>query len=136
MHKKGHLDFKMDMDLSEYIFIWLAANSCFREFGIIYFYLLFNTFLYLKCQKGLNGHNRFINGHDFFRKCFHLMGSNKLYYVDIIIFLIYYLIPLCLSNVKRPKNGHHGPKNGHFGFENHHGSFWKYFHLIGNKKLY
>ena len=84
----------------------------------------------------LNGHIRFINGHDFFRKCFHLMGSNKLYYVDIIIFLIYYLIPLCLSNVKRPKNGHHGPKNGHFGFENHHGSFWKYFHLIGSKKLY
>ena len=46
---------------------------------------------------------------------------------------LHYSLPSCLSNVK---NYHFGPKNGHFGFENGPGSFQKYFHLIGSKKLY
>ena len=69
-----------------------------------------------KPKMAIIGHFGFKNGHGSFRKYFHLIGSEKLYYGVWNYQLLNTFLFLSNVNKKKPKDGHFRLKNGHFKF--------------------
>ena len=125
-------DFKMALQLSENIFILMAAIYCTSNLPFNIFTVYVINFQSLKCRKGLKmailGINMAILGFKMANS--HLNGGTKLYQKLCFQPFSYIFNPFSVSQMLKR------PKNGHFLLENGPGALQKYFHLNVSNKLY